>query len=45
MPTDLEAAAARKREAEAQAQSKIRTLFWLIFCVGMIGLLFAVFAR
>jgi hypothetical protein len=47
MPTDLDAAvAARKREAQAQAQTETTILlFWLIICLGMLALLFEVFAR
>jgi hypothetical protein len=43
MPTDLNPVSARKRAAQAQAQPEITMLlFWLIICLGMIGLLFEV---
>jgi hypothetical protein len=42
MPTDFEPVSARKR-AQAQAQPEITMLlFWLIICLGMVGLLFEV---
>jgi hypothetical protein len=46
MPTDLGPVSARKRAAQAQAQPEITMLlFWLIICLGMLGLLFEVLAR
>jgi hypothetical protein len=46
MPTDLDAVSARKREEQAQTQTLITTtLVWVIICLGMLGLLFEVFAR
>jgi Na+/pantothenate symporter len=46
MPTNLDPAFARKRAAQAQTQTQIIMLsFWLIICLGMIGLLFELFGR
>jgi hypothetical protein len=46
MPTDLDPAFARKRAAQAQAQTEITILlFWLIICLGMLGVLFEVLSR
>jgi hypothetical protein len=46
MPTDFEPVSARKRAAQAQAQPEIRMLsFWLIICLGMVGLLFEVVGK
>jgi Na+/pantothenate symporter len=46
MPTDLDPAFARKRAAQAQTQTQTTMLsFWLIICLGMIGLLFELFGR
>jgi hypothetical protein len=44
MPTDLDAAAAaRKRDQQAQTQTLITMgLAWVIFCLGMLVLLFEV---
>jgi hypothetical protein len=45
MPTDLDPAFARKRAAQAQAQTETTiVLVWLVICVGMLGVLFEVFA-
>jgi hypothetical protein len=44
MPTDLDAASARKRAEQAHAQTEITMmLFWFIICFGMLGVLFEVF--
>jgi len=46
MPTDLDAASARKRAAQAHAQTEITILLvWLIICLGMLGLLFEVLGQ
>jgi Na+/pantothenate symporter len=46
MPTDLDAVSARRRAAKAHAQTKITMLsFWVIICVGVLGLLLKVFAQ
>ena len=46
MPTDFEPVSVRKRAAQAQAQPEITMLlFWLIICLGMVGLLFEVVGR
>jgi len=40
MPTDLDAVSARRRAAKAHARTKITMLsFWVIICLGMLGLL------
>ena len=49
MPTDLEAVFARKHAAQAQAQTNTTImLVWLVILIiylGMLGLVFEVFAR
>jgi len=43
MPTDLDAAAARKRAEQANAQTETTMiLFLVIFCLGMFGLMLEV---
>jgi hypothetical protein len=43
MPTDLDGVSARKRAAQAHVQTDITMLlFWLIICLGMLGVLFEV---
>jgi hypothetical protein len=40
MPTDLDAASARKRAAQAQTQFEITaTLGWLLICLLILGLM------
>jgi hypothetical protein len=44
MPTDLDAASARKRAAKAQAQNEITALLaWVIMCLLISGALFEKF--
>jgi len=46
MPTDLEAASARKRAEQAQAQTETTImLVWLVVYLGMLVLVFEVFGR
>ena len=46
MPTDFDPVSGRKRVAQAQAQPEITMLlFWLIICLGMVGLLFEVVGK
>jgi hypothetical protein len=46
MPTDLEAASARKRAEQAQAQTETTImLVWLVVYLGLLGLVYEVFGR
>jgi hypothetical protein len=46
MPTDLEAASARKRAEQAQAQTETTImLVWLVVYLGLLGLVYEAFAR
>jgi hypothetical protein len=46
MPTDLEAASARKRAGQAQAQTETTIiLVWIVVYLSMLGLAFEVFGR
>jgi hypothetical protein len=46
MPTDLDAASARKRAARAQAQTEITALIaWLVMCLLISGALFEKFGQ
>ena len=46
MPTDLEAASARKRAEQAQAQTETTImLVWLVVYLGMLVLVFEVFGQ
>ena len=46
MPTDLEAASARKRAEQAQAQTEATImLVWLVVYLGLLGLVYEVFGQ
>ena len=46
MPTDLEAASARKRAEQAQAQTETTImLVWLVVYLSLLGLVYEVFGR
>jgi len=46
MPTDLDAVSARKRAEQSHAQTEITMLlFWVIICIGMLGVVLKVFGQ